>query len=367
MSGSGAGAKILYVDDEEPNLAVFEAVCGDEFDVITAASGSSALELLRSNTVSVVLTDNRMPGMTGVELLETISQEFPDTIRLLVTAYSDLQSAEDAINRGHARRYLRKPWEPEAIKAEIRDAATLYSLNQEIHALHEQLLTNERWAGAATLAIADEVKSCLGLAHDTLTETRSYAQTVVDTLNQPHPSLAQARTLTEQLAASIGGIEEDLKRAIGLLDVPTIPPEALDETPLTNVQDAVRVVLASVDDATRACTEVAFQDVPGVKAPPDDLQFVLLCALTTAVQRALVVPGGKGKVRVSTDADEGYVYVDARDNGPALSTKQLKGLVENPRSALTRAKGIALQFGGDLSVHQASDGNTVVRLALRRG
>ena len=171
-------AHVLYVDDEESNLAVFEAVCGDDFEVLTAASGQAALELMRAQLVSVILTDQRMAGMSGIELLEQVQKEFPDTVRLLVTAYSDLQVAEDAINRGHARRYLRKPWEPESIKAEVRDAITLYNLNQEVHHLHQQLLTNERWAGAAAIAIADEVKSCLDLVHDTLAETKSFAATV---------------------------------------------------------------------------------------------------------------------------------------------------------------------------------------------
>ena len=107
-------AHVLFVDDEEPNLVVFEAVCGDDFPVLTASSGAAGLELMREHEIGVVLTDQRMPGMTGIELLEKVETEYPETIRLLITAYSDLQAAEDAINRGHVRRYMRKPWEPEA-------------------------------------------------------------------------------------------------------------------------------------------------------------------------------------------------------------------------------------------------------------
>ena len=355
---------VLYVDDEKPNLAVFKGMCGDDFSVLTAASGQAALELMRQQPVSVLLTDQMMPGMTGVELLEKVEKEFPNTVRLLVTAYSDLQAAEDAINRGHARRYLRKPWDPESLKAELRDALSIHDLNQEVYHLHQQLLTNERWAGAAALAIADEVKSCLGLVHDTLSETQMFAETITDSLDKPAPSIVQVRASVAQLESTIGGLQDDMKRAISLLDIPTIPPENRQAAQTTSVDEVVKVVLASVDDTTRARTELAIESVPPVTAEAEDLQFIMLCILTTAVQRASVVPGDKGKVRISTDHDDGYVYIDTNDNGPALSDKQMRSLLTNPRSALTRARGVAIDLGGELSVHQTSQGNTLVRFAI---
>ena len=155
-----------------------------------------------------------------------------------------------------------------------------------------------------------------------------------------------------------------MKRVIGLLDVLTLPPEVHTTDRETDVTDVVNVVLASVDDATRAVTEVSFKDVPCVKGPTEDLQFIMLCILTTAVQRASVVPGGKGKVGISIDSDDAYVYIDTEDNGPALSSKQLAELLTNSRSALTRARGVTIDLGGDLSVHQSSEGNTLVRFSL---
>jgi response regulator RpfG family c-di-GMP phosphodiesterase len=119
--------KVLFVDDDESNLLVCEAVCGDDFDVLTAQSGAVALELMRLHEVGVVVSDQRMPSMSGVELLERVRSEFPDTVRVLVTAYSDVHAAIDAINRGRVRRYLKKPWEAEELKAEVADALERYS------------------------------------------------------------------------------------------------------------------------------------------------------------------------------------------------------------------------------------------------
>src|SRR5690349_6234363 len=112
-------AKVLFVDDDEANLAVSEAACGDFFEVLTASTAEAALACMRAEEVGVVIADQRMPGVTGLELLERVSVEFPDTVRILITAYGDIQAAVEAINRGRVRRYLRKPWEPDELRAEL--------------------------------------------------------------------------------------------------------------------------------------------------------------------------------------------------------------------------------------------------------
>ena len=114
-------AKVLFVDDDEANLVVCEAACGEEFPVLLASSAAQALECMKKEEVGVIVADQRMPGTTGVELLERVREEYPDTVRMLLTAFSDIQAAIQAINRGRVRRYLRKTWEPGELKAEIAD------------------------------------------------------------------------------------------------------------------------------------------------------------------------------------------------------------------------------------------------------
>ena len=123
------GAKILFVDDDEGNLVVCEAHCSPEFEVLTAQSAEDALVLLSKEEVGVVVADQRMPGVSGVELLERVRDEYPDAVRILITAYSDLSSAIGAINRGQVRRYLRKPWQPEELIAVLRDAIDVYEMS----------------------------------------------------------------------------------------------------------------------------------------------------------------------------------------------------------------------------------------------
>jgi DNA-binding NtrC family response regulator len=101
---------VLYVDDEPENLELFALQFGDDFAVRTADSGTAALEILARDDIAVLLTDERMPGITGIELLARVAERWPDTVRIIVSAYGDAHRLLLAINRGHAHEYILKPW-----------------------------------------------------------------------------------------------------------------------------------------------------------------------------------------------------------------------------------------------------------------
>jgi len=134
--GNGAGTySILYVDDELQNLYLFRSVFEQEYTVHTAESGSEALRILGKSDIRVLLVDQRMPGISGIQLLETVAREYPETVRVLVTGYSDIDVVIDAINRGAVYRYLSKPWDVEEVRATIRNALELYELRGKNQAL----------------------------------------------------------------------------------------------------------------------------------------------------------------------------------------------------------------------------------------
>lgn len=114
MLNNPAGNKcgVLYIDDEEMALKYFRLEFAEHFEIFTASSGAEGLELLRreADRVGIVLSDQRMPGMQGSELLAMVREEFPSIVRILVTAYSDLESAIEAVNKGHIYQYVSKPW-----------------------------------------------------------------------------------------------------------------------------------------------------------------------------------------------------------------------------------------------------------------
>jgi len=112
---------VLYVDDEEQALKYFRKGMDKEFRVLTATSVAEACAILdrEAATIGVVLTDQRMPGQLGVELLKRIKTQWPDIIRLLITAYSDIESAIESVNAGAISKYITKPADFRELKLTI--------------------------------------------------------------------------------------------------------------------------------------------------------------------------------------------------------------------------------------------------------
>jgi serine/threonine-protein kinase len=118
-----ARTKVLFVDDEERILTALEALFRADYDVHTAQGGEAAIEFLKSNPVQVVVSDQRMPGMAGVELLREVRKVAPRTVRILLTGYSDLAAMVGSINEGEVFRFVKKPWDNEEIRGAMREAA----------------------------------------------------------------------------------------------------------------------------------------------------------------------------------------------------------------------------------------------------
>lgn len=136
---------ILYVDDEENNLISFKATFRIKYNVSTAISGDEAKKILASKPIDIIITDQRMPGMTGVEFLESIIDDYPDPMRLLLTGYADMNAVVDAINKGKIFHYLTKPWNEEELDAAIQRAYDVYRIRLDEKELTQKLgVTNEQ-------------------------------------------------------------------------------------------------------------------------------------------------------------------------------------------------------------------------------
>src|SRR5437879_2758025 len=132
-------ATVLIVDDELRVLDALEAILAAEFRVVRAAGGEAALDILRAEDVAVIVTDYRMPGMTGVELLRRSQEHAPDAVRIILTAYTDVDSLMEAINTGRIYHFIPKPWDPKELLIAVRRAAERYSLAQENARLKDDL------------------------------------------------------------------------------------------------------------------------------------------------------------------------------------------------------------------------------------
>ena len=151
---------ILVVDDESEILYSLRGLLRREFEVHTAGSADEALEVLRQQPIHAIMTDQRMPEMTGVELLTEVQGGWPDAIRMVFTGYSDIKAVIDAINRGHIFRYITKPWDPDELKSILRQACEEYDRAVD----RKKLLQDLRTYVTQSMALADGQNSEEGKA-----------------------------------------------------------------------------------------------------------------------------------------------------------------------------------------------------------
>ncbi len=131
---------VLFVDDEEGNLVSFKAQFRRTYNVFVSSSVAEAWPILEQNDIQVVLSDQRMPEITGIEFFEAMVTKYPEAMRILITGYTDLTAVIDAINRGQVYRYLTKPWNEDAIRDSIEKSYEVYRLRKENKELTEKLL-----------------------------------------------------------------------------------------------------------------------------------------------------------------------------------------------------------------------------------
>ena len=146
--------KILVVDDEEAILETMTFTFQDDYEVFTSSDARRALELLDEQApVAAVLTDQRMPNMSGVEFVTEVWKRHPSTVRMILTGFSDMDAIIKAINDGHVYAYITKPWEPDQLKQLMKQAVDHYHLTVE----NEHLLASLRRANVFLEAVMDEL------------------------------------------------------------------------------------------------------------------------------------------------------------------------------------------------------------------
>src|SRR5687767_9526862 len=197
---------ILYVDDEPTNLRVFDANFRSRFKLITCSSGKAALEVLatRASEIGVIISDQRMPEMTGVELLEKAREVAPDIQRMIITAYSDMEAVMAAVNRGQVSKYFVKPWVKEELASILEDALRIYTLSTKLRDIEIRMLQSER------LAAIGQVSA--GIAHELMNPVAYMSQNV--------STLRDELQLLEKYVRPLLGQKPDPRVASTLDDLP---------------------------------------------------------------------------------------------------------------------------------------------------
>jgi response regulator RpfG family c-di-GMP phosphodiesterase len=132
---------ILFVDDEENILhSLNRLLRKEEYRILTATCGADGLEILKKHEVHLVVTDQRMPGMSGTEFLAIVKENYPEIIRIVLSGYTEVDAITESINKGHIYKFMLKPWNDQNIKLEIKQALEQFDLMQVNKTLHEKLI-----------------------------------------------------------------------------------------------------------------------------------------------------------------------------------------------------------------------------------
>ncbi|NQZ75488.1 MAG: response regulator [Ekhidna sp.] len=183
---------ILYVDDEPHNLRVFKSSFRRYYNVLTAESAYDAIEILKENKIHLVVTDQKMPGMTGTQFLEQIKPDYPEAISMIITGFSDIDDITNAINKCGIYSYITKPWDAREVKLTIEKALEVYSLRNEKESLIQELFD-------ASINLEDRVEertSELKQANSKIYDSIDYALTIQRAI------LPDASTLNESFSDS---------------------------------------------------------------------------------------------------------------------------------------------------------------------
>jgi response regulator RpfG family c-di-GMP phosphodiesterase len=155
MASNSTKRPILIVDDEPEMLHSLKDLLRHDYQVFTAPSGAEGLKILQMEIIHLVMTDQRMPEMTGVELLKHVKNEHPAAIRIIFTGYADMKAVIEAINQGNVFRFVTKPWEPEELLAVLGEAGEHHDHIIERYHLLDDLARHEIACGQFKDALLD--------------------------------------------------------------------------------------------------------------------------------------------------------------------------------------------------------------------
>jgi len=196
---------ILYVDDEIKALKIFEKAYSKTYRIFTADGAAGGMEILgrEADQISIVVSDQRMPGVTGVEFLSEVRSFFPDKIRILTTAYSDLDSAIESVNRGRIYQYVVKPWDIQEFEMVLRRAFDYYTILSERNKLMSlKMSTFQR------IILADRTKTLSALARVMETSEGDLLRTSLSSMIRAFPPALDKHPADAGGAFVKGGIRE---------------------------------------------------------------------------------------------------------------------------------------------------------------
>jgi signal transduction histidine kinase len=302
---------LLYVDDEPDNLIVFRASFANQFEILEANSGEQALAILQEREAPVILVDQRMPNMSGVELCEIVRDRHPHTIRMILTGYTEPAAMADAINKGHVYNFITKPWERELLLATLIRGFEAYDLAISNHALTERLAHGERCATLGRLAA--------GIAHEMGNQlcVLPLVEWIEDNYRECE-DLQELAKIVRETNSRLEGLIDEVKAFVRMEDescpMETARLDLLLHETLSFARFDRTIPAGLVRSEIAVC--------PEVRANRVKIQQALLNLLKNAVHAVRETTEPSILVSLGTDGDQAVLTVE--DNGCGIDEEALK-------------------------------------------
>ncbi|MEM6960321.1 MAG: response regulator [Myxococcota bacterium] len=363
---------ILYVDDEKANLISVRYFLEDSLTLYTADSGDEALAILQQQDIAVLLCDQRMPRMSGVEVCEKAREIRPDTIRIIVTAYADMHAAIDAINRGQVTRYLAKPFQNEELESTLRTAIELVHIQRSVRDLEVRLLQSgpstavsafQAEVAAEFGSFAELLSQCMesmtDLTAGAITHVRSDPDQTVHLLTELRTAQSDAMSAVEQMRSVVKRLER--------LTPGTKPSSRCDASRV--VDQAVRILRPELQRVARL--RVVSDDAPLVPIDATRLGQVVTNLLMHAAHAVAQVDDAVIDVLVSQEGLGAVIRIS--DNAPQLTEAEYERLfdpsfvVKGTPSAgfgLAIARNLVQECGGRVIARAVEDRGTAIEVTF---
>ncbi len=308
-------ARVLYVDDDRHNLIVFRAAFAGDLDILTASNGAEALAVLeRERDIALLVTDQRMPGMTGTQLAEIVRRDHPHVIRYLITAYADLGAAIDAINVGEVHRYLRKPWDPVELRINLREGLELFDLAAKVRGMERRMREVERVyaLGVVAASVVHELRNPMTVIAGYLELARIQGERLVELGG------AEAVEPGEELDRTITGAWDAVVRMNEISRAVELSSRSQLESRRADLGGVVEMTLRLIGNELRYRAMLAVELAPGLMVPLDTTRLgQVVLNLTVNAMEALRTgrPHSDGKVRIAVSGDGERARLEVSDNG----------------------------------------------------
>ena len=321
---------LLVIDDEPDLVQSVQDLLRFDYRVLGATRASEGLRIMQGERVHIVMSDQRMPEMTGVELLRQVKEQHPDAIRLLFTAYSDLNAVIDAINQGSVYRYIAKPWEAEDLKATLRQAYEFYRLQEERRFLVKEVQAKNFMLASANAELSkanDAKKAFIKVASHELRTPLTILLGLSEHAVRMTKEIPALHALTERIRQSGVRLHERVDQMVKLLlaesfDRP-LHRQEVEATPL--IRSAVSEVSQFVELRQQQLQLTIPDDLGKLNVEPDKIRDSLTQLLINAVK---FTPNG-GTIRlVATRTPEGRLRVAVADTGMGIEPENLAKIFE---------------------------------------